>query len=164
VGVVVGVLVFTQVDNRVLQKLLGGFLVAYALYSFAVQHFGLPQFVCSQRWAMPVGFLGAVGDTLFGGGGGTLVVIYLHLRGISREQFRATVAVLWLAEMVARIAGYGLAGYYTGDTLLLCLLLLPLMAAGTWAGERLGNRISQEAFSRLLALLLLLGGASLLLK
>lgn len=163
-GVAAGILLFAHLDSRLLLKLLGGFLIAYSLYSLAVHYFGLPQFTCSQRWAAPVGFAGAVIDTLFGGGGGTLVVIYFHMRRVSRAQFRATVAVLWLAEMIARIAGYGAVGYYTTDTLLLCVLLLPLMAAGTWVGERLGNRISQEVFSRLLALLLLLAGASLLAK
>ena len=91
-------------------------------------------------------------------------MIYLHLRRVSRAGFRATVAALWLFEMIARIAGYGAAGYYSAEILLACALLLPLMAAGTWVGERFGSRISQEAFSRLLALLLALAGASLLLK
>ncbi len=103
-------------------------------------------------------------DTLFGGGGGTLVVIYLHMRRIDRAPFRATVAALWLFEMIARIAGYGAAGAYTFDTLLLCALFMPFMAAGTWVGERLGNRVSPETFSRLMAALLLVAGASLLAK
>jgi uncharacterized membrane protein YfcA len=163
-GVVGGVLLFTHLDNRLLLQLLGGFLIAYALYAFAVHYVGLPAFTCSQRWAYPVGFSGAFIDTLFGGGGGTLVVIYLHMRRIGRAPFRATVAALWLAEMIARILGYGAAGYYSMDTLLLCALLLPLMGAGTWAGERLGNRISQESFSKLMALLLLIAGVSLLSK
>jgi len=72
--------------------------------------------------------------------------------------------VLWLFEMIARIIGYGTAGYYTAETLTLCAVLLPVMAAGTWAGERLGNRISQEAFSKLLAVLLMGAGVSLLAK
>jgi len=144
--------------------LLGGFLITYALYTFAANYFKLPEMTCSDRWAIPVGFVGAVIDTLFGGGGGTLVVIYLHLRRVGRAPFRATVAMLWLFEMVARIAGYGAAGYYTMDSLLLCALLLPVMFAGSWIGERLGNRVSQETFSRILAGLLALTGASLLLK
>jgi uncharacterized membrane protein YfcA len=163
-GVVAGVLLFRHLDNRLLLQLLGGFLIAYSLYVFAVQYIGLPAITCSERWAIPVGFAGAFIDTLFGGGGGTLVVIYLHMRGVGRAPFRATVAALWLFEMIARIAGYGAAGYYTLDILLLCALLLPMMFAGSWAGERLGNRISQEAFSRLMAGLLILTGASLLMK
>lgn len=163
-GVVGGVLLFQNLDNRLLLQLLGGFLISYALYALAVHYFGLPEYTCSQRWAFPVGFAGAFIDTLFGGGGGTLVVIYLHMRQVGRAPFRATVAALWLAEMIARILGYGAAGYYTLDVLLLCALLLPLMAAGTWVGERLGNRISQETFSKLMALLLALIGANLLAK
>jgi hypothetical protein len=163
-GVAGGVLLFTHLDNRLLLKLLGAFLIAHSLYAFAVHYFGLPAMTCSQRWAYPVGFAGAFIDTLFGGGGGTLVVIYLHMRRLARASFRATVAALWLAEMLARIAGYGAAGYYSGETLLLCALMLPLMGTGTWVGERLGNRISQESFSKLMALLLLMAGVSLLSK
>jgi uncharacterized protein len=162
-GVVAGVLFFASVDSRLLMQLLGGFLVAYALYSFAVQAVGLPQARCSGRWAFPVGFVGAVIDTLFGGGGGTLVVIYLHLRGTDRAPFRATVAALWLIEMIARIIGYGATGYYSVDVLLLCLLLMPAMWAGTWAGERVGNRVSQATFSRIVAALLAATGVGLLL-
>lgn len=163
-GVVAGVLLFRHLDNRLLLQLLGGFLIAYSLYLLAVQYFGLPAIRCSERWAVPVGFVGAFIDTLFGGGGGTLVVIYLHMRGVGRAPFRATVAALWLFEMVARIAGYGAAGYYTMDILLLVALLLPMMFAGSWIGERLGNRISQETFSKLMALLLIMTGVSLLAK
>ena len=163
-GVAAGVLLFSRLDNHLMLQLLGGFLIGYALYSFVVHYYGLPEFTCSPRWAAPVGFAGAFIDTLFGGGGGTLVVIYLHMRKVGRAGFRATVAALWLAEMIARIAGYGAAGYYSVDILLLCALMMPLMAAGTWVGERLGNRISQETFSRLLAVLLALAGVSLLLK
>jgi uncharacterized membrane protein YfcA len=161
-GVAGGVLLFQHLDNRLLLYLLGGFLIAYSTYVLAVHYIGLPPFTCSQRWAFPVAFAGAFIDTLFGGGGGTLVVIYLHARGVGRAQFRATVAALWLFEMVARVLGYGTAGYYSMDVLLLCALFVPVMAAGSWTGERLGNRISQETFSKLMALLLMLTGASLL--
>ncbi len=163
-GVVMGIVLLQRLDNQMLLKLLGGLLITYASYATAVQIFGLPQLNCSQRWAFPVGFVGAVIDTVFSGGGGTLVVIYLHMRGVGRQPFRATVAVVWLVEMVARMAGYGAAGYYTMGTLLLCLLLLPMMWAGTYVGERIGNRISQDTFSKVLSALLALTGVMLILK
>ena len=163
-GVVLGIILLQQLDNRMLLKLLGGLLITYATYATAVQIFGLPQLNCSHRWAFPVGFVGAVIDTVFSGGGGTLVVIYLHMRGVGRQPFRATVAVVWLVEMIARMIGYGAAGYYSWGTLLLCLILLPMMWAGTYAGEKIGNRISQETFSKILAALLALTGVMLLLK
>jgi|SRR4051812_32834883 uncharacterized membrane protein YfcA len=85
------------------------------LIAAPVNALGLPQFRCSRRWAIPLGFTGAFSDTLFGGGGGTLVVIYMHGREIERMAFRATLATLWFMEMATRISGYALAGYYTPE-------------------------------------------------
>ena len=45
-GVAGGVLLFKHLDNRVLLQLLAGFLIAYALYAFAVHYIGLPEFTC----------------------------------------------------------------------------------------------------------------------
>jgi uncharacterized membrane protein YfcA len=163
-GVVAGLLLFNTLDNRMLLAMLGVFLVLYAGYMLVTHVFGLPPFTCSERWALPMGFAGAFIDTLFGGGGGTLVVIYIQARGLGRLEFRATLAALWFIEMIARIAGYTLSGFYTPSALLLVALLLPMVWAGTWLGERLGNRISPQAFSRLLALMLMLSGISLMLK
>jgi uncharacterized membrane protein YfcA len=163
-GVIAGLYLFRSLENRLLLMMLGSFLIVYAAYMLAVHTFGLPQFRCSRRWALPLGFAGSFFDTLFGGGGGTLVVIYMHARGLGRMEFRATVATLWFIEMIARISGYGIAGYYTREVLILVAALLPVMWAGTWIGERLGNRVSPETFSRILAVLLMASGVSLLLK
>lgn len=164
VGALVGLWLFASLDNRMLVLMLGSFLVCYSCYMLAVSMLGLPQLRCSQRWALPVGFLGSFFDTLFGGGGGTLVVIYINARGIARAGFRATVAALWFVEMIARIGGYAWSGFYDATTLLLFALLLPLMWAGTVVGERLGNRVSSEVFARFLAVMLLASGISLLAK
>lgn len=163
-GVIAGALLFKSLDGKLLVMMLGGFIVSFALYSLAVNHFGLPQLRCSQKWVFPIGFAGAALDTMFGGGGGTLVVIYLHMRGIGKVQFRATVAVLWFFEMIARIASYALSGYYTSSTLLLAALMLPMVWAGTRLGEHIDARVSQQAFSKVLAVMLLLSGISVLLK
>jgi uncharacterized membrane protein YfcA len=164
IGALAGLWLFAMLDNRVLVTMLGSFLVLYAGYMLAVSVLGLPQLRCSQRWALPVGFFGSFFDTLFGGGGGTLVVIYINARGIGRAGFRATVAALWFTEMITRIGGYAWAGFYDARTLVLFALLLPLMWAGTVVGERLGNRVSSETFTRILAVMLLASGASLLAK
>lgn len=163
-GVAGGLYLFALLDNRLLLKLLGGFLLAYAAYMLVAQWAGMQQLKLSEKWALPLGFLGAFIDALFGGGGGTLVVIYMHGRGVSKMEFRATLAVLWFVEMMARIGGYTLAGYYTQDTLALVAVMLPFMLLGTWVGEKINASVSQETFTKILAAMLLLSGASLLLK
>jgi hypothetical protein len=164
VGVVAGIYLLSVLDNRKLMTGLGWFLIAYSAYMILVHWVGMAQIKVSARWAFPLGFAGAAVDTLFGGGGGTLVVIYMHGRGVSKSEFRATLAVLWFIEMMARIGGYGIGGYYTKSTLTLVALLLPFMLAGTWVGERINKRISQETFSKVLAVMLGLSGVNLLLK
>lgn len=164
IGVAAGALLFKHLDGTLLVKLFGLVIVAYALYVLAVNYFGMPALRCSPAWAYPAGFVGAVIDTMFGGGGGTLVVVYMHLRGIGRAPFRATVAVLWFFEMIARIWGYAVSGYYTRENLLLVLLLLPFMWAGTRVGEHISNRISHQTFAKFLAGMLLAAGVSVLAK
>ena len=163
-GVACGVLLFRVLDNQLLVILLGSFLIIYSIYMIAVDAFGLPEFSFSERWAFPLGFTGAFIDTLFGGGGGALVVIYMHARKLGRPEFRATLAMLWFIEMSARIGAYAVEGYYTREVLLLVAMLIPIMWLATWVGERVGNRVSPATFSRILAVLLLLSGVSLILK
>ena len=55
-------------------------------------------------------------------------------------------------------------GFGGTATLLLFAAMLPLMWAGTVVGEKLANKISNGAFSEILAVLLLVGGVSLLVK
>jgi uncharacterized membrane protein YfcA len=163
-GVAGGLVLFTILDNRLLLELLGVFLLAYAAYMLITQWVGMQQLKLSTKWAWPLGFLGAFIDSLFGGGGGTLVVIYMHGRGVGKAEFRATLAVLWFVEMTARIGGYALAGFYTPSTLALVAAMLPFMLLGTWLGEKINARVSQETFNQILAVMLLLSGTSLLLK
>lgn len=163
-GVAAGLVLFSRLDSTLLLRCLGVVTVAYAVYALAVHYFGLPPARCSERWALPAGFAGSFVDTMFGGGGGTIVVVYMHLRGVGKVQFRATVAMLWFFEMIARIGGYAASGYYTQPVLVLAALLLPVMWLGTWSGERVHHRVSPETFSKLLAVMILASGIALLLK
>lgn len=163
-GIAGGLYLFAVLDHTLLIKLLGGFIGGYGFYVLAVHYVGLPPVRCSEKWALPAGFLGAAADTLFGGGGGAVIVVYMHLRQVNKTQFRATTVMLWFFEMIMRVLGYGVSGYYTMGTLALVALMLPAIFAGTYAGEKIHHRISQETFSRLLAVLLILSGATLLFK
>ena len=163
-GVAAGIVLFSSLENRLLLKCMGVVTIAYALYALAIQTMGLPQLRCSERWAIPAGFSGSFIDTMFGGGGGTVIVMYMHMRQIGKAAFRATAAMLWFFEMAARVLGYTVAGYYNADMLLLVALMLPVMWLATWCGERIHSRISQATFSRVLAVLLIAGGVTLLVK
>jgi len=163
-GVFAGIGLFAWLDARFMQQLLGGFIVAYSLHTLASQWLRPRAVKCSTRWAYPAGFASSLVDSMFGGGGGPLVVMYMLGRGYEPVVFRATLAVLWLLELVVRVAGYALGGYYNRTVLLLGLLLIPVMLAGNRLGEALSRSMSPQTFARLIALILLASGISLLLK
>lgn len=163
-GVTAGIYLFSSLENRLLLKCLGVVTISYAIYALAVHSIGSPRVSCSERWAGVAGFGGSFIDTMFGGGGGTIIVIYMHLRRIGKVEFRATATMLWFFEMAARVFGYTVAGYYTAGTLWLVALMLPVTWFATWCGERMHSGFSQATFSKLLAVLLIASGVTLLLK
>jgi uncharacterized membrane protein YfcA len=160
-GVLAGVYVFRLLEAGIMQKLLGSFIVGYALYIIAAQFMRMRAKRCSERWAAPAAFIGATLDTMFGGGGGLMVVIYMHRRGYDKVEFRATLAVLWLLELIVRCGGYALSGYYETALLLLIAVTVGFMWVGQRIGERLTSAMSPPAFARVLACILFASGVSL---
>ncbi|MCC6535336.1 MAG: sulfite exporter TauE/SafE family protein [Burkholderiales bacterium] len=163
-GVFAGIYVFSLLDARFMQKLLGAFIVSYAVYMIASQFVRTSTARCSTRWAYPAGFISTVIDSMFGGGGGLLVVIYMHRRGYDPVAFRATLSVLWLVELIVRVGGYAVGGYYDRSLLVLALVCLPAMVLGNRAGEAISRTMSQQSFARLIAAVLFASGVSLMLK
>lgn len=163
-GVVSGVYVFSQLNAAVMLKLLGAFILAYSIYMITVG----PGGQTTKRWpsiyAWPFGFGASFVDSVFGGGGGVVTVIYMHGRGYGKMEFRSTLATLWVGESVLRIGGYAMGGYYDGPMLMSVLLLVPVMLLGTWLGEWATSRMTPKAFTRLIGIMLAASGTSLLLK
>jgi uncharacterized membrane protein YfcA len=149
-----------RVDTAYLNNALGAFILVYALYSLS----GIaPHQRHSRGWAIPFGGIGGLISTLFGTGG-PFYVIYLHLRALDKQAFRATVAAIFMIDGAIRIAGYAVTGLVGGDILLLVLAGLPVMLLAMYAGGHVHTSISQRAFSRLISLLLVGSGLALLLR
>lgn len=159
-GVATALYLFKTVDAQLLTQILGGFVLLYALYSLSGRN---PEGGGSRAWAGPAGGLGGLVGTLFGTGG-PFYVIYLHLRGLGKTAFRATVATIFLIDGASRILGYALSGLYAMDTLLLVAAGLPVMAAAMFAGGHIHTSISAENFRRAIGVVLIGSGVALLLR
>lgn len=159
-GVVTALYLFQTVDADLLSRVLGGFVLLYALYSLfggAVSGQG------SRLWAVPAGGFGGLVGTLFGTGG-PFYVIYLHLRGLSKTAFRATVATIFLLDGASRIVGYLISGFYTVEVVALVAAAFPVMVAGMYIGGHIHTNIGQEAFRRAIGVVLIGSGLALLLR
>ncbi len=159
VGVLVGLWALREMGTTLLARLLGGFVVLYAIY----QMLPLPDLRGSHAAATYCGFLGGLVGTLFGTGG-PFYVIYLNLRGLERLTFRATFAMNFLIDGGVRLIAFAVAGLFGGQTLGYLLAAVPIAGAGLYVGGRLQAGLSPRTFQIVIRLLLLLSGIALLLK
>ena len=94
--------------------------------------------------------------------GGALLVIYATQVLKEKEEFRATVAPVWVVLnfflMITQFRS-GLVG--RADIRLICISILPLLIA-TWLGKKLVCKVSQRVFLNLTYILLLISGVSLI--
>lgn len=160
VGVLTGLYLFKTVDTVMLAQALGVFVVLYALYTLFLKD---GNGNASTLWAIPAGSLGGLVGTLFGTGG-PFYVLYLKHRGLPKTQFRATFATIFLMDGAGRLTGYLAGGYFDRDWLLLAAYSLPIMAVGLYFGGQVHTGISQRKFQVAVSLLLVVSGASLMLR
>ncbi len=159
VGVAVGVWALRAVSTSMLARVLGGFVIAYAVYQM------LPgrELRASRSASIGCGFLGGLVGTVFGTGG-PFYVIYLNLRGLERPAFRAIFAVNFLIDGGVRLAAFAAGGLYGRQTLGYLLPAMPVAGAGLYVGGRLQTGLSPRGFQIVIRVLLLVSGVALLPK
>lgn len=161
VGFVVGVTVLVRVPDQYLRVALGAFAAIVGLYSIFNPVLAR---TISTLWAIPTGIVGGAFATVFGAGG-PIHATYLSARLRDKSQIRATVSTLISISAFSRAIVYAVSGLLLHLTLIAGALVLAPFA---WVGLRIGQRIhvglTQEQMRRAVGALLVLTGASLLLR
>jgi uncharacterized membrane protein YfcA len=119
----------------------------------------------SKYWAAPAGLTGGIFGGMFGSGAATPYVIYLTHRLRDKRRVRATFSAFAFFDYGFRI----LAFIFTGVLLQVPLVLLmaigvPATALGQYLGNMIHDRISNEQALRVIGVLLIVSGVSLLIK
>jgi uncharacterized membrane protein YfcA len=157
-GAIAGVTLLVALPQQATIAGIGTFLVAYALYSLRQ---GERTRVVSQAWAPVAGFVGGAFGTLFGVGAPPYA-IYLAHRMRDKLSLRATLSNMVIFSVSIRALVFTAGGLMLADRLLGFAVLVPFTLAGLWLGNRLQARIARGALLRVVAVLLLLIGVSLL--
>ena len=159
IGVPLGIALLRWLSAGQLRVGTGIFLIVYGLYSLLRPT--LPQF--KQSGAAIDGAVGVAGGVLGGATGlaGIVVTIWSGLRGWPKDEQRAVFQPTGVATFVMIALWLGGAGMVATDTLWLFALGLPAVLAGTWAGLRLYGRLDESGFRKLVLVLLLVSGATL---
>jgi hypothetical protein len=115
-------------------------------------------------WAWPIGLLGGVFSVLFGTGG-PIYMVYLSARIGDKTALRATSSVLVTISVLIRTGVFVATGLLLNAPLLVAAaVLLPVMLAGYFLGNRLHFALSRAGVMRLIALLLVGNGALLVVR
>lgn len=160
VGLVIGTFVLLKLPTPWLMLGLGGFVLIFG----ANYLMGGKSMMRLPRWSVaPIGlFAGTTSSAL--GIGGPIYVFYFTARGATPEQIRATIPAVFSFTTLARIAIFAGVGLFNTQVFMVVALLLPVMALGLWCGHRLHGKLSREQAIRIVGGLLLLSGASLLVR
>jgi uncharacterized membrane protein YfcA len=124
----------------------------------------LPTHTVSRAWVLPTGLASGIGSAMFGMGGPPYL-IYLHLRGLPFEAWRATAVLVGLFSLIWRITGFTSAGLYARPgILILSISLLPSALIAIWLAERVKPRLDERLLRRCVQVLLALASLTLLLR
>jgi uncharacterized membrane protein YfcA len=159
VGNIVGIYLILTIPQRPMMVVLGAFVSAYAVYTLVTPSIVGP---FRRAWIVPFGTVGGVFSAMFGAGG-FLYAIYLSRRLPDKDALRGTLTAVLGISNFTRFAFFAAAGVYNDGRLpVLALCALPVMAGGLFVGHRLAGKLNREQFIRILCIILIVAGASLI--
>jgi hypothetical protein len=162
IGVVLGTHLLVSLPAALLLTLLGGFVLAFGLRTLLLRQRTFTP--ASPRWAWPAALSGGAVSGLFGTGGPPYV-IYLSHRIEEKGALRATLSALFFLEGLLRIVTFLFAGLLLGHEVWRnALIAAPLIVVALYVGSHVHARLTHRQMLQGVSMLLLVSGASLLLK
>jgi uncharacterized membrane protein YfcA len=159
VGTALGVTLLVNLPRAAGMLLLGLFVLGFGVYTL------LPKArarVIAPGWAWLAGLAGGITSTVFGAGGPPYA-IYLSQRGLTKEQYRATMGLATLTSISVRAVAFTLTGLLlVADVWLKAVAVVPASLLGIWVARRIFRRVSREALLKFVAVLLVASGISLI--
>jgi uncharacterized membrane protein YfcA len=157
-GTVAGVTLLVNLPRQATMFALAAFIIAMGISSFIR---GAALRVIAQGWAYVAGFVGGITSTLFGAGGPPYA-IYLARRGLTKEQYRATLGRCAMTSIGMRCIAFLLTGLLLDPKVwITALFVFPASWVGITVATRAFKSMSRDLLMRAVALMLLATGLSL---
>jgi len=153
-GILVGVIFLARAPERDLRLVLALLLVGYGIWGLWNPR---PRIRLGEGWGYFFGFLaGALGAAL--NTPGPPVVVYVTLKGWSKEEVKSTLQGYFFLLAGLIIGAHAFHGLLTGKIFQRYLCYWPLVVGGLFLGHRLYYRLSLKAYLRLVYGILILAG------
>jgi len=158
-GVPLGIVILKLAPPHHVRVAVGALLVLYSCYSLARPVINPIKRVGAAADAS-VGFLNGILGGLTGLAG-ILTTIWCGIRGWSKEEQRAVFQPVGVATFAMSAVWFGVSGTISRDTVWLFVIGLPAVVIGTWMGLRLYGHLNEASFRKIVLILLLLSGVTL---
>lgn len=155
VGMPVGLVVFTQVDEQVLRLLLG--VCVLVITVLLARRIDLRHAGPRLDWAAGA-ISGALATSL--STNGPPLVFALQARHLTPEAFRPTINTVFAVSGVVSLVAFTMAGEVGHDALVGIAVALPVLIVGIGTGFSLRRHVDGERFRRLVLVLLTAAGIS----
>ena len=160
-GFVVGATALVKVPDEYLRPALAVFTMAIGLNSILNPRLNR---MISPWWCLPTGIVGGAVATVFGAGG-PIYATYLSGRLQDKTEIRATMSALISISAFTRAIVYAVAGLLLHTAIFVGgLMLAPFVFIGLKLGNRIHTGLTQEQLRRVVGAIVLVTGASLLLR
>jgi len=161
VGTTLGVTLLVNLPRAAGMLLLGAFITSYAVYTLLRR---APVGLIRAGWAWLAGLCGGITSTLFGAGGPPYA-IYLSQRGLTKEQFRATMGFATMTSISLRVTAFFITGMLLDrEVWIAALVAVPAALLALFLARKVFHRISREAVMRAVSAILLVSGGALILR
>lgn len=161
VGIGIGALTFSHLDDNAIRLMLGGLSLVFALTYFVQQ----APVSSETRWGRLFGTVcGALaGFTSFvAHAGGGPVKMFLLPQRLDKRLFVGTNVYFFFIVNQAKIWPYLWLGQFSTDNLNTSLVLMPAVPLGVWIGWKLIKYIDAETFYKICYILLFVAGIKLI--
>ena len=161
VGTAIGMTLLVNLPRTATMVALGVFVLIAALMNLTR---GAAVSTIGSRWAAVAGATGGITGALFGAGGPPYAM-YLSRRGLTKEQFRATLGLISIFSITIRVVAFVIAGtLMAAKPWLWALVLLPASLAGIWVARHAFRRLSRDLLIRVVGVMLVGSGLSLIVR
>ncbi len=158
VGVAAGTALLATVNQETVRLSIGILLIVYSLYGIARPAIRAPEGGVAARVGVGV-VNGLIGGMT--GLGGIAMTVWGQLRGGSKDAQRAIFQPVMFATFLMTAISLGFVGTYTVETMKLYALALPALVLGIGCGIWLYGKLDDAAFRKVILILLLASGVSL---
>ena len=153
----IGIIGLRHFNERLMLSILGFLIFGYALYALVTPRLPALRHPAWEYTAgLAAGILGGAYST-----SGPPVVIFGQCRGWQPMEFKGNLQGFFLVNTIVLVAGHAWSGNITPEVWRLFLAMLPVAAAGIFAGLSFDRLIAPGVFKKIVLVLLLLLGLRL---